>query len=173
MTPETKQIIAQVIGIFAMATCISSFQFKKNTHFFIVQGISSTLFFVHYLLLGQNAGAFMNLLAVMRSVCLNVKFLRSRVFEVLLIIGFVVIAIFSFESWLTILILIAQIGGTIVFWQNKAKRIRLFQLFICSPCWLLHNVFAFSIGGIITEVFNIVSTTISIIRFRKSGFGEQ
>lgn len=173
MTPETKQIIAQVIGIIAMAVCISSFQFKKNKHLFIVQGISSTLFFLHYLLLGQSAGAFMNLLSIMRSVCLNVKFLRNRVCEVLLIIGFFVIAAFTFDSWLTILILIAQVGGTIVYWQNKAKRIRIFQLAVSSPCWLLHNIFAFSIGGIITEVFNIASTVISMIRFRKSGFGEQ
>lgn len=172
MTPETKQIIAQAIGIIAMVLCISSFQFKKNKHLFIVQGISSTLFFVHYLLLGQNAGAFMNMLAILRSVCLNFKILRNRVCEILLIIGFLAIAALTYQNWLTILILIAQIGGTVVYWQNNAKRIRIFQLSVSSPCWLLHNAFIFSIGGIITEVFNIISTTISIVRFRKSGFDE-
>ena len=172
MNPETKEIIAQVLGLIAMAVCIISFQFKKNKHLFIVQGISSTLFFVHYLLLGQEAGAFMNLLSIMRSVCLNVKFLRNRVCEILLIIGFVVVAAITFENWLTILILIAQIGGTIVYWQNKAKRIRIFQLSVSSPCWLIHNIASFSIGGIITEVFNIISTIISLVRFRKKRFDE-
>lgn len=172
MTPETKQIIAQAIGIVAMVICISSFQFKKNKHLFLVQGISSTLFFIHYLLLGQEAGAFMNLLSILRSICLNVKILRNRVLEILLILGFLAIAIVTYSNWLTILILIAQIGGTIVFWQNNAKRIRIFQLSVSSPCWLIHNVFNFSIGGIITEVFNIISTAVSMIRFRKSGFDQ-
>ncbi len=172
MTPETKEVIAQVIGLIAMAVCISSFQFKKNKHLFIVQGISSTLFFAHYLLLGQEAGAFMNLLSILRSVCLNVKIFRNRVCEILLVIGFVMVAALTYENWLTILILVAQIGGTIVFWQNKAKRIRIFQLSISSPCWLIHNIVSFSIGGIITEVFNIISTIISLIRFRKKGFDE-
>ena len=173
MTPETKQIIAQAIGIVAMVICISSFQFKKNKHLFLVQGISSTLFFIHYLLLGQETGAFMNLLSILRSVCLNVKILRHRIFEFLLLIGFVAIAIVTYSNWLTILILIAQLGGTIVYWQNNAKRIRIFQLSVSSPCWLIHNVLNFSIGGIITEVFNIISTTVSMLRFRKSGFDQK
>ena len=172
MTPETKQLIAQAIGIIAMAVCISSFQFKKNKHFFIVQGISSSLFFVHFLFLGQPAGAFMNLLSILRSVCLNVKSLHNKICEIILISGFCVAAALTFENWLTILILSAQVIGTIVFWKNNAKHIRIFQLSVGSPFWLIHNVFNFSIGGIITEVFNLISTAISMIRFRKSGFDQ-
>jgi hypothetical protein len=170
MTPETQEIIAQTIGIIAMVIAIASFQFKKNKHFFIVQGISSTLFFIHFLLLGELAGAFMNLLGIARSVCLNVKMLRNRICEIILVFGFCVAAVFTYQNWLTILILVAQVIGTIVYWKNNAKHIRIYQLSIGSPFWLIHNIINFSIGGIITEVFNLISTTISIIRFHKSGF---
>ena len=170
MNEKTLEIVAQAIGIVAMAVAIASFQFKKNKHFFMVQGVSTTLFFIHFLLLGEMAAAFMNLLGMARSICLNVKFLRNRICEALLLIGFTVVAVLTYENWLTILILVALLVGTEVYWQNNAKHIRIYQLTIGSPFWLIHNIINFSIGGIITEVFNLISTAISMLRFRKSGF---
>lgn len=173
MNEQTIKIIAQTIGIVAMAVAIASFQFKKNRHFFLVQGVSSTLFFIHFLFMGEAAGAFMNLLGLARSICLNVKPLRNRVCEALLLVGFTVAAILTYENWLTILILVAQLAGTVVFWRNNAKHIRIYQLTVGSPFWLIHNIINFSIGGIITEVFNLISTVISMLRFRKSGFDQE
>lgn len=70
------------------------------------------------------------------------------------------------------MILAAQLAGTVVFWRNNAKHIRIYQLTVGSPFWLIHNIINFSIGGIITEVFNLISTAISMLRFRKSGFDQ-
>jgi hypothetical protein len=44
------------------------------------------------------------------------------------------------------------------------------QLGVTSPCWLVHNIMVFSIGGIICEVGNMISTVVSIFRFRKTGY---
>lgn len=164
------QILTQIIGIIAMVFGVLSFQSKKNTNFFIMQGIANCLFFAHFLMLGQPAGAFMNLLGLFRSVCLNVKKLKNTVTEVLFIACFIAVAVIFYENLLTILILIAQLVGTVVFWLDNGKVIRICQLTISSPAWLTHNIINFSIGGIITEIFNIVSTVISLVRFRKSGF---
>lgn len=167
-----QEPIAQVLGIIAMAIAVSSFQFKKNKNLFIVQGISCCLFFIHYILLGAYTGAFLNLLALARSVCLSVKKLRNPIFEALIMIAFVVITVLTYDGWLSLLVLAAMLIGTAVYWLNKAKLIRISQLAIISPCWLVYNIFNFSIGGIITEVFNIISTIVSMIRYRKSGFDE-
>lgn len=149
---------------------VMSFQSKKNTNFFIIQGIGNCLFFVHFLLLGQPAGAFMNLLGLIRSVCLNVKKLKNVFCEITLMACFIAVAVIFYDNWLTVLILIAQLVGTVAFWLDNGKIIRICQLAISSPAWLIHNIVNFSIGGIVTEAFNIISTIISLIRFRKTGF---
>lgn len=163
-------VITQIIGILGMIFAVISFQYKKNTHFFIMQGIVNCLFFVHFLLLGQPAGAFMNLLGLFRSICLNVKKLRNVVSEIVLILCFIAVTIIFYENWLTILILVAQLTGTVAYWLDNGKVIRICQLAISSPAWLIHNAINFSIGGILAEVFNIVSTIVSLVRFRKTGF---
>ena len=172
MQGPVVQIIAQIIGIVAMAVCVSSFQFKNNKRFFIVQGVSSCLFFTHFFLLGAYTGAFLNLLGLVRSTCLSIKKLRHPVFEVLIMAIYTLITVLTYDGWLSILVLAAQLIGTAVFWRNKAMLIRIYQLAIGSPFWLVYNIFNFSIGGIVTEVFNLISTTVSIIRYRKTGFDE-
>ena len=74
------------------------------------------------------------------------------------------IAVFS------IIALVAQLIGTFAMWSQNGKTIRVLQLAAVSPLWLIHNVFVFSIGGIICEVFNLGSIIVSIIRFGIDGF---
>ena len=167
-----QDTIAQILGIMAMAISVSAFQFKKNRSLFIVQGISCCLFFVHFFLLGAYTGAFLNILALIRSICLSVKKLRHPVFEALVMLSFIIITVLTYEGWPSLLVLAAMLVGTATYWLNKAKLIRISQLAVISPCWLIYNVVNFSIGGIITESFNIISTIVSMIRYRKTGFDE-
>ena len=55
-----------------------------------------------------------------------------------------------------------------VLWTRDANVIRLGQLTVVSPCWLLYNVFMFSIAGILLESFNIISIIVYYIRRRIS-----
>ena len=167
-----KENIAQILGIIAMVIAVSSFQFKKNKSLFIVQGVSCCLFFVHFFLLGAYTGAFLNLFALFRSVCLSVKKLRHPIFEALVMASFIAITIFTYDGWLSLLVLAAMLIGTAIYWLNNAKLIRISQLALISPLWLIYNVFNLSIGGAITEIFNIISTIVSMIRYRKTGFEE-
>jgi hypothetical protein len=61
--------------------------------------------------------------------------------------------------------LTAQLVGTLAMWSRNGKTIRVLQLFCVSPLWLIHNIFVFSIGGILCEVFNLGSIIVSLIRF--------
>ena len=67
-----------------------------------------------------------------------------------------------------ILIIVAQWVDSVGMWTNNFRNIRYCQLFAISPTWLIHNILVFSIGGIITEIFTIISTVIALLRFRKS-----
>jgi hypothetical protein len=57
-------------------------------------------------------------------------------------------------------------------WTRNGKTIRVSQLAVVSPLWLLYDLLipTPSLGGILCEVFNIVSVIVSFVRFRKTGF---
>ena len=53
------------------------------------------------------------------------------------------------------------------------KTIRIAQIAYMSPAWMVNNVIGFNLGGILCEAFNIVSSIIAIIRFRKEWFSKK
>lgn len=59
---------------------------------------------------------------------------------------------------------------SVFMWLANGKRIRYFQITLMSPAWVVHNIFNFSLGGILCEAFNMISTIISFVRYRKDGF---
>ena len=60
----------------------------------------------------------------------------------------------------------------IVFYTYYGRSIRWGQLLAVSPLWIIYNLLlpVPSIGGILTEVINIVSVCLALYRYRKSGF---
>ena len=84
--------------------------------------------------------------------------------------------IFSDEKWYLVLaVFIAQAGGTCFMATQNGKLIRLGQLFVVSPLWLTYNFLlpVPSLGGVICELINIVSTLVALFRYRKIGFTER
>ena len=82
----------------------------------------------------------------------------------------------SGEKWyFTAMVFIAQLAGTLGMWTQNGKTIRLCQLFVVSPLWLAYDALIPipSIGGILTEIFNISSVCLALYRYRKIGFTEK
>ncbi|MBQ8533359.1 MAG: YgjV family protein [Clostridia bacterium] len=165
------EIIAQIIGIFGTCSMFLSFQIKKNSTFFVVQCLSGLFFALNFLLLGAYTGSIFNFINILRgSVLAGGKKYKKIYFLVLLQLLYVLTVVFTFNGWLSILSLIAQLVGTFAMWTQNGKIIRFGQLLCVSPIWLIHNIFVFSIGGIICEVFSIISIIVSLIRFGINGF---
>ena len=57
------------------------------------------------------------------------------------------------------------VAGTIGYWTNNARNIRIANLAVNSPCMLLYDVLVKSWGGALNEAVTLVSIIISIIRF--------
>lgn len=165
-------IIGQIIGIFAMILNIIAVQFKKPRQLFICRLIGCCLWALNFLLLGSPTGAIMNMLDVVRSIFLLNKRTSTKPFLWITLALFVVAGLvtmdytFSFMMIIDILIIISQLVDTAGMWTNNFKVIRYCQLFAISPVWLVHNIVVFSIGGILTESFTIVSTIIAMFRYR-------
>lgn len=63
-----SMFIAQIIGIFAMLFSVVSFQQKTQRRIVFMQLIASSLWSIHFYLLGALTGCFLNMIAAMRDV---------------------------------------------------------------------------------------------------------
>ena len=159
-----------------MICAVLSYQCKKNQNYFFFQILCSTCFMVQFILLGSWAGMIMNLFAIYRGVimymgkkCERTGFLISM--QVCFVASAVVsVVVFDELIWIAAILFLAQAGGTLAMWSRDGRIIRGVQVLVVSPAWIANNVYYFSIGGILCEVFNIISVLVSVLRFRKTGF---
>ena len=171
------EIIAQIIGIFAAAMNILSYQMKSKRNLLIMQLMGSFMFSFNYIILGAYMGGLMNVLAVIRALLfINQKRMRinGKLLISLFVFAFVACYVMTFtllgkEPTPKNLIIEALpvIGMTFVtfsFNMKNATAVRIIGLSANSPCWLVYNVCSGSIGAIICEVVSIISLVVGIIR---------
>lgn len=174
---NTVEIIAQIIGIFGMVANFLSFQQKKQKGAIAFQFFAALLFAINFLMLGAYMGALLNVIGVIRAfVFVNREKLKADhpVWLIVFILAFastypLVFTVFgkvpsAKNLIIEILPVIAMILSTVSFRLTRAKDIRRFGLF-SSPMWLIYNIFCFSIGAIISEILNLISIIIGIVRF--------
>lgn len=171
------EIIAQLFGVFGLIFTAISFQEKNNKKFFIKQGFAGFMFFMNFLIIGAVSGALFNLVNLVRGALFaknKNEILPFVITEVLYTVCFVFslsfIADKPFQIFLSSLTFLALAFMTIFMWKGNGKHIRYFQLLFVSPAWLIHNVFNFSLGGILCEIFAMASVVISLFRYRADGF---
>ena len=167
-------IIAQILGILGTCAAFISFQLKENKRFFIVQALSGSLFALNFLLLGAYTGCLLNFINIFRgAVMAGGKKMHKLPWLVAIQAVYIAATVLTYTDIFSVVALIAQIVGTFAMWSQSGKTIRFLQLFCVSPLWLIHNIFVFSIGGVVCEVFNIVSIIVSLIRFGIKGFEKE
>ena len=170
-------IIAQTLGILGMLAAMISYQCKKNKNYFIFQGLSGAFFSAQFILIGAWAGLIFNAYNIVRALAYQSKKAKSVVcvmsLEFLVVIAAAMsVLVFKEAWWLVSFTLIAQVTGTFAMWTRDGKKIRISQMAVVSPFWLLYDILipVTSIGGVLCEVFNMASVIISFIRFKKTGF---
>lgn len=175
------EIVGQIVGVFAMACNILSYQQKKQSNLVACQLLGATLFAINYFLLGAVIGGILNVLAIIRAIIfLFEKKLKAThpAWLIGFIFCYVTFYVLSFTVFKTkptpinfIMELLPVVGMTalsIGFMLNDSKKVRQLGL-ISSPAWLIYNIFHFSIGAIICEVISLLSIFIGMLRHdRKS-----
>ena len=164
-------LAGQIVSVVAMALVVLSFQMKSNKTLLVVQMLANLLFATSYFLLGVYTAAIVNLIAMLRSLALY--FWADKKSVILLITAeliFVVASVLTYAGIPTILVYIASLVDTYSMWKNDGKLIRYSRLFVVSPLWLVHNIIRFSLGGLICEIFSIISCIVAFIRYKKEGF---
>jgi len=177
---NTTAIIAQIVGLFAMAFNIFSYQQKTQKAAIAFQLGGSILFAVNYLMLGAVVGGILNAVGTVRAlVFLNKEKLNAT--RPVWLIGFTAVYLLSYVLTFTLfgkeatlfnlivefLPVIGMTATTISFRLSDAKDIRRFGL-ISSPSWLVYNIVSFSVGAIICEVLSLGSIFIGMLRLDRS-----
>lgn len=166
---EGNVLLAQAIGMAATIISILSFQCKDNRKLFIMQIASSSIFALHYLLLGAHTGLLLNLASVVRLFFLyngQKRWARHPAMMVGVTLLMALCGAVTWNGWLSLLPTAAMAVGTPFYWSQNGKTLRWAQLCFISPCWLAYNIALLSIPGIITETLAMLSVIISLIRFR-------
>jgi len=172
------EIMLQVIGIFGMFSAVISYQCKSNRNYFVWQGISSIFFSLQFVLMGAWAGLLFNAFNIVRAIVYRISKISRSLWTVVIFESYIAaatfVSVFLLKEtwWLVIFVCIAQATGTFTMWTKNGKIIRLSQLCVISPLWLLYDALipTPSIGGVLCEIFNITSVVVSFVRFRKTGF---
>lgn len=176
---EPIEIIAQVIGIIAMAFNILSYQPKNKNTILAMQLCGGVLFATNYLLLGAIVGGLINIISVIRAILFlfRDKLKTDRIgwfipffatYIGIYILNFTVLGV---EPTLAnfFIELLPVIGATalhIGFCLKNSADVRKCGL-VSSPSWLIYNVVAGSWGATLCEIFTLGSIFIGMLRHDK------
>ena len=174
ISPLTIFIVAQALGIVGLVIIVSSFQCKSNKSFFLMQGFGSMFFFLNFLLIGAFGGAFFNLVNLLRGLLFAKN--REKLWKLITVnAAYTLCFVFSIclnpAPWQIFLVAVpfaALFYMSILMYRGNDKHIRAFQIALMSPAWIFHNIFNLSIGGIVCEAFNMISSAIYLLRNRKT-----
>lgn len=170
------QLVAQIIGIFAMAAIVLSYQCKNKHTLLWIQLLGNVLFAVNMFMIGAYVGGLLNTIAIVRAlVYMRKERLKlpipivNGIFIFLYFVSYaLVFTVFGKEFNLAnaaveLLPVIGMTALTFGFAGSNAKAVRLCSL-INSPCWLIYNSINFAIGGILCEVISLISLATAMIR---------
>lgn len=165
--------IAQIVGYAAMATVCLSFQVKNPRGTLWVMAAATGLFSIHFGLLGAVTGCILNVLNVLRNLailCTDSRKRSGKIAKHLLSLAFLVAPFgFWFIPGITVGIPDFVLGiimtvASYLFWSQRAGVIRVIHFFAVSPGWMVYNLLAGSIPGVITETLNMLSVVIYWVR---------
>lgn len=175
------EILAQAFGIIGMICNIIVFQQKTHKRVLIWQFFAAVTFSLNYFLLGAVVGGMLNLVGAARSVVFFYKektHANSVVWLIIFILAFGVsypLTFLVFDTPMTprnfiieLLPVIAMIIATFTLRLGSAKMVRCLGL-LSSPMWLVYNCFSGSIGAIASEILNLISIVVGIIRIDIKG----
>lgn len=165
-------MLGQIASIIGMVLTIASFQMKTRKQIIALQTAGSAFFLLSYLLLESWPGVYLNVVFLIRNfICYFSKekpWAQHKLWLPVLLCAVVAAGAVGFRTWLDLLPIVGSVFGTVAMYMKNENMLRLLKLGD-SPCWLIYNCTVPSTGGIICEVFNMVSIVVGLIRYKKDG----
>ena len=167
-------IISQVLAFIAFLFNISAYQLKKKSQILSFTITANALNLIHYILLGAWSGMATKIIAVTRDsyvIYKDKKSLKGILPLVIFISAYVVMAIITYESPLSLLPLLAAVLYTVGIYKGNDQRVRIAAASTCV-LWLIYNISVFSIAGAVGDVFIITSNVVAYYHYAKKSKGK-
>ncbi len=158
-------IVAQTFGIAAFLFGLITFLQKSDQRLKIYMLCLFLCQVVHFYLMGAATATAANLLNALRTF-ISLKFNRAWIGVVFLLIN-IVWGAYLYQSPISILPIIGSCIGTYSLFFMTGIRMRL-AFVLGALCWLTHNAFIYSIGGVLLETIVIFGNIFTIIRLRQT-----
>lgn len=160
-------LLIQAVGFLGTILFFLSFQFKSNKNLFRVQFLSYLCYTTHLLMLGAVTGGISYILNTVRSFCLGSKyaFLKGKWMCRIICVLQVITLFFTWDGWLSMLPVVANIASTIGGYTHNARKIRIAGIFINSPLWIVYDILVGSWAGVVDELVSEASMLLSIYRY--------
>lgn len=164
--------LIQLIGFIGLLFLVLSFQQNNRNRILLLILIGQLIFLVHFILLGAWTAVAMNSVGAVRTLIFQFKgrkkWAELSFWPVVFIANFLVFGLLAWESWYSVLPIIAMSIETVGLWKKNPKLIRIINLFPHPP-WFTYNLISGSWPGVATEVLIFVSVIVGIVRFDLKG----
>lgn len=171
-----KFLIANGFGLLSTLCFIISFQLRSNRGLYIMQSIANIFYGVQFYMLGARGGLFNMGMQILRNLLLlkinHWKWLQWKGCAPIFCIPSLIYMIVTWSGPLDILPFVAFTVGTLAFWTNSAKMLRLSEIVCVVPCWLTYDLITRAYGGVLTELVILGSVVFSIVRFGWKGLDD-
>lgn len=163
------EILANVIGIIAVAVFLLSYQMKKRNAIVTCNVIARVLYIVQYILLFAFEGAVLDVVGVIASLIAQQKdnpLIKKHIKLWFILTNLFIIGagIPLYKNLYSLLPIIAVLFQTGAFWLNDEKHIRRVSL-IGSPLWFIYNFHSRAYGSSVGDLLSIVSIVLAMIRY--------
>lgn len=165
-----NDIIVNGVGVIALAFLVVSYQMKDRTSIFNVYLGAAIAWIFYFLLQGNIASVFMNIVAIARTLIFKLrgkyKWVDSKWTLVIFLVVMLGLTALSFRDWRDIFPLLATAFSTFAFFAIKEKSIRVINLG-AYIAWILNGATCGYWVALACDSITFISLVVALIRFSK------
>lgn len=162
--------VAQALGVAAAACGMGWALFRSRVGMLATQACCGAFFACHFLAIGADTAAVMNGLAAAQAAAAIPLGEKPR-FRLAYLALLPVIAVGVWLTWAGGPSLAAAAGTALVSLARYQVEVRRFRLFmaLALPCWFIHNLWVFSVPGMLSDVVGMTINGVMLWRARRVG----
>ncbi len=157
----------QFIGIIALVFITLAWNAKTRKKILDLQGIGGGIFVIHFLLLNAYTGALINVVMVLRNLVFaqrdRKRWANSKWWLYVFIFLSVLVLIFFWQGWPSILPVIGLIVGTYGLFRENPKEMRFFIL-LTALVWIPYTIIVHSYSGLLNHVVSNLGLLVGMYR---------
>lgn len=159
-------IFIQFIGVCGVICSLIAFQCKTHGKILFFRTMNEFLFGIQYIFLGAYTGAAMNFLGCARNIFFAQQVKKKQktvISRIAFSIFFIIMVVFTWSGSKSLLIGIAKVASTFAYGCKNTVVMRIIIL-VTSTAWLIYNIQAGSLAGMLCEIFTLGSIIVALLR---------